>query len=60
MACNTIACQFSGFKSDRKCVGLMKIAVEKKRPNNLVDLKEIIQEIWNNLPQTYIADLFAS
>ena len=43
-----------GFKSDRKRVGLMKIAVEKKRPNNLVDLlEEIIQEIWDNLPQAY-------
>jgi len=36
--------------------GLLKIVVEKRRPNNLVDLKEIIQEIWDNLPQTYIVD----
>ena len=40
--------------------GLMKISVEKRRPNNLIDLKEIIQEIWDNLPQTYILDLFRS
>jgi len=40
--------------------GLMKIAVEKRRPNNLIDLKEIIQQIWDNLPQTYIVDLFRS
>jgi len=38
----------------------MKIVVEKRRPNNLVYLKEIIQEIWDNLPQTYIMDLFCS
>jgi len=38
----------------------MKIAVEKRRPYNLVDLKEIIQEIYDNLPQTYIMDLFRS
>ena len=38
----------------------MKIAVEKRRSNNLVDFKEIIQEIWDNLPQTYIVDLFRS
>jgi len=37
-----------------------KIAVKKRIPNNLVDLKEIIQEIWDNLPQTYIVDLFCS
>ena len=40
--------------------GLVKIAVEIRRPNNLVDFKEIIQEIWDNLPQTYIVDLFRS
>ena len=55
-----MACQFPGFKSNRKCVGLMKIAVEKRRPDNLVDLKEIIQKIWENLPQTYIMELFRS
>jgi len=40
----------------------MKIAVEKRRPSNLVDLKEIIiiQEICDNLKQTYIVDLFRS
>ena len=38
----------------------MKIAVEKRRPNNFIDLKEIIQEIWDNLLQTYIVDLFRS
>jgi len=36
----------------------MKIAVGKRRPNNLVDLKEKIQEIWDDLPQTYIVNLF--
>jgi len=40
-------------KSERKYVGLMKITMEKRRPNNLVDLKY-------NLPQTYIVDLFRS
>jgi len=40
--------------------GLMKIAVEKRRPSNLVDLEEIIQEIWVNLSQTCIANLFRS
>ena len=56
-----MACQFPLFKSDRKRVcGLMKIAVEKRIPDNIVDLKEIIQEIWDNLPQTYIVDLFRS
>ena len=40
--------------------GLMKIDVEKRRLNNLVDLKEIIQLILDNLPQTYLVDLFRS
>jgi len=60
MTCNTMACQFPGFTSDRKRVGTYENTVEKRRPNNLVDLKEIIQEIWDNLRQTYIMDLFIS
>ena len=54
MACDTIVCQFPGFESDRKHVGTYENCCEKRRPSNLVDLKEIIQEILNNLPQTYI------
>ena len=53
-----MTCQFPGLNSIENVWGLMKIAMEKRRPNNLVDLKEIIQEIWDNLPQTYIVDLF--
>jgi len=50
---------FDNFTVQRNTVqNQMKIVVEKRKPNNLVDLKEIIQEIWDNLPQIYIVDLF--
>ena len=60
MACNIMACNSPDLNLIENVWGLMKITVEKRRPNNLVDLKEIIQEIWDNLPQTYIVDLFRS
>jgi len=51
MACNTMTCLFPEFTINpiENVWELMKIAVEKRRPENFVDLKEIIQEIWDNL-----------
>ena len=53
MECNTVAYQLTGFK-------FIIIAVEKRKRQNLVHFKEIIQDFLDNLPQSYIVDLFLS
>ncbi len=39
---------------------LMKRDIEKKRPNNIVDLKQIIQKVWDNLSIKIIKSLSVS
>ena len=38
----------------------MKNTIEKKNPQNVTQLKQFIEEVWNNLPQQYFINLYAS
>jgi transposase len=40
--------------------GVMKKAVERRRPKNILDLEKILKEIWANLTLDYLKSLFNS